>query len=71
MSLDDLQQQLGHRFADASLLERAMRHSSSHERATPDNERLEFLGDRVLGIVVAEYLLTPFRRPAKANWLSV
>lgn len=53
-----LEERLGHRFADRALLERALTHSSTGiER---DYERLEFLGDRVLGLVVAELLLERF-----------
>jgi ribonuclease-3 len=54
----DMQARLGHRFADQALLERALTHASavSGARRPADNERLEFLGDRVLGLVVAEAL---------------
>ena len=54
-----LQTRLGHAFADAALLERALTHASVGDgaRRVADNERLEFLGDRVLGLVVAEHLL--------------
>ena len=51
---------LGHAFADPALLERALTHSSVGDGARStvrDNERLEFLGDRVLGLLVAEHLL--------------
>ena len=53
-----LQSRLGHMFADQALLERALTHASagSGVRKPPDNERLEFLGDRVLGLVIAETL---------------
>ena len=52
--LGSLEEKLGHHFSDPALLERALTHAS----ATPShsNERLEFLGDRVLGLVVAETL---------------
>ena len=43
----------GHRFADAGLLEQALTHRSAHAR---HNERLEFLGDSLLGSIVAEAL---------------
>lgn len=59
MSLDDLQQQLGHRFADASLLRQALTHRSHGQ---PNNERLEFLGDSVLNCVVAAMLYRHFGR---------
>jgi len=47
---------VGHRFADASLLELALSHRSwvSESAAGESNERLEFLGDAVLGFAVAE-----------------
>ncbi|MBF9034878.1 ribonuclease III [Rhodobacterales bacterium HKCCE2091] len=48
---------LGHDFADPGLLIRALTHSSLSSETRPDNQRLEFLGDRVLGLVVAEALL--------------
>jgi ribonuclease-3 len=58
---------LGHRFADAALLERALTHSSVGEGADKaagkparHNERLEFLGDRVLGLLVADRLHRDF-----------
>lgn len=50
---------LGYRFPDLSVLEEALRHPSySHEHpdAGPNNQRLEFLGDAALGLVVAERL---------------
>jgi ribonuclease-3 len=50
----DLEQRLDYHFTDRHLLERALTHSSANARAS--NERLEFLGDRVLGLVIAEKL---------------
>jgi ribonuclease-3 len=47
---------LGHRFSDPELLVRALTHSSISSPTRPDNQRLEFLGDRVLGLVMAEAL---------------
>jgi ribonuclease-3 len=55
--LIELEARLGHEFADRSLLERALTHSSlSQETHGRDLERLEFLGDRVLGLFAAESL---------------
>ncbi|MCF4164384.1 ribonuclease III [Zavarzinia compransoris] len=51
---DDFEQAIGHRFADRHLLTRALTHKSFG--AETSNERLEFLGDRVLGMVIAETL---------------
>ena len=48
---------LGHRFSRPELLVRALTHSSLSSPTRPDNQRLEFLGDRVLGLVMAEALL--------------
>ncbi len=48
---------LGHDFARPDLLVRAVTHASISGPSRPDNQRLEFLGDRVLGLVMAEALL--------------
>ena len=63
--LDELEQILHYRFRDASLLARALTHSSAvadgpGEPSSADSERLEFLGDAVLGMVVSDYLLASF-----------
>lgn len=55
-----LQEKLGHHFANPRLLRLALTHASASEREQSNNERLEFLGDRVLGLVVAEMLLERF-----------
>lgn len=49
---------LGHEFARPELLIRALTHGSIASVTRPDNQRLEFLGDRVLGLVLAEALFT-------------
>ncbi|NLL36065.1 MAG: ribonuclease III [Fretibacterium sp.] len=56
--LRELQEALGYFFRDGELLKAALRHSSfAHERGETDsNERLEFLGDAVLGATVAKQL---------------
>lgn len=48
---------LGHDFERPELLLRALTHPSIATPSRPDNQRLEFLGDRVLGLVMAEALL--------------
>ncbi len=73
--LDDLSRQLGHAFREPALLEEALTHSSlRHEQLTGgvtgaaagedpgDNERLEFLGDAIVGMLVAESLYRRFPR---------
>ena len=51
---------LGHEFSDPSLLEEALTHRSAVNGRTIGYERLEFLGDRVLGLVVADMLMDAF-----------
>ncbi len=56
-----LMQRMGYTFQDQTLLVNALTHSSyahEHHRNGKDNERLEFLGDAVLGFVCAEYLFS-------------
>ncbi|KAF0176011.1 MAG: ribonuclease III [Rhodobacteraceae bacterium] len=48
---------IGHVFRQPELLLRAVTHASISSSTRPDNQRLEFLGDRVLGLVMAEALL--------------
>lgn len=51
---------IGYSFSNRSLLAQALSHSSAKDSKGTDNERLEFLGDRVLGLVVAELLYDRF-----------
>ena len=51
-----LEKALGHRFADPRLLALALTHSSAGQHRLDDNQRLEFLGDRVLGLALADIL---------------
>lgn len=55
------QGRLGHQFRKPDLLVRAVTHASIGTATRPDNQRLEFLGDRVLGLVMAEALLSADR----------
>lgn len=54
----ELETKLGYKFKDPGLLERALTHASVRggKVARSDNERLEFIGDRVLGLAIAEAL---------------
>jgi ribonuclease-3 len=60
----DFQQMLGYSFRSLELLERALTHKSysneNREVRAPNNERLEFLGDAVLGFVVGEMIFRSF-----------
>ncbi len=60
---DPLAAKLGHAFKDKNLLERALTHASANTARS--NERLEFLGDRVLGLVVADKLYRLFPEDAE------
>lgn len=60
-----LEASLGWKFRDRSYLEEAMLHASSRMQAS--NERLEFLGDRVLGLVIAEALILRFSKESEGQ----
>lgn len=70
MRLDDA---LGHRFTDRSLLETALTHRSytAEHEGVEHNERLEFLGDAVLGLLVAEMLFRRFPRMREGEMAKV
>lgn len=65
----DLEQAMGHRFKRRALLEQALTHASAREgnKAASDNERLEFLGDRVLGLVIAEVICEQFPEASEGD----
>jgi ribonuclease III len=54
--LADCQERMGYQFRDMDLLRAALRHSSSASHRRDSNERMEFLGDAVLGLVVCQAL---------------
>ncbi|MDR2655790.1 MAG: ribonuclease III [Oscillospiraceae bacterium] len=59
MELQELEEKIGHKYKNARLLKKALTHSSySNEgrRNVGNNERLEFLGDSVLSLIVSDYL---------------
>lgn len=61
MKLAELEERIGYKFKDIDILKRALTHSSyANEHKTKSYERLEFLGDSVLGFICAEYLYTNF-----------
>lgn len=66
-----LEEKLHYTFRDKALLENALRHSSfaneSRDPAITSNERLEFLGDSVLGFVTAKYLYQHFPEMPEGN----
>ena len=64
MCIDKLEKQINYKFKKIALLEEALTHSSYQKNNLKINkknyERLEFLGDRVLGLVLSEYLFKTF-----------
>jgi ribonuclease-3 len=58
--LDRLQEQLGYQFRNARFLEQAVTHGSAKSPMRPSNERLEFLGDSILGAVVSAFLFVEY-----------
>ena len=63
--IKDLENAIGYQFQNITILQRALTHSSYANEQWRDNlksnERLEFLGDAILGMVVAEHLFNTFR----------
>ncbi|MDX5360614.1 MAG: ribonuclease III [Alphaproteobacteria bacterium] len=65
---EPLESAIGYRFSDRALLTRALTHSS--REGEQSNERLEFLGDRVLNLVIAEALFRRFEREEEGGLAS-
>lgn len=61
--MTDFEKKIGYEFKNKGLLDRALTHSSyANEKGTGlDNERLEFLGDSVLGFITAEFLFEHYK----------
>lgn len=60
--MEELEKKLGYNFRDKALLKLALTHSSyaNEKSSRQNNERLEFLGDSVLGFITAAYLFSAF-----------
>jgi ribonuclease-3 len=68
--MSGIEDRLGHHFADPALLTHALTHRSAADARggqLDSNERLEFLGDRVLGLVVAEWLVERYPEEREGN----
>ncbi|BCX78781.1 ribonuclease III [Campylobacter sp. 19-13652] len=63
--MSKLEDRLGYKFKDKNLLKEALTHKSSKKDYS--NERLEFLGDAVLDLIVAEYLFLKFTNIAEGD----
>ncbi len=66
-NLSALERVLGHSFQDKSILVAALTHSSLRKQTRMSYERLEFLGDRVLGLIVADMLLRRFPKEPEGD----
>ena len=60
LNLDECERQIRYRFNDQNLLKQALTHSSCANSHVESNERLEFLGDAVLGLVISDILYKRF-----------
>ena len=67
MNISDFQGKIGYFFSDESLLNEALTHPSVNNRNLANYQRLEFFGDKVLGLVVAEYLMQNFPQDSEGD----
>lgn len=70
--LAELEKKLGTSFVNKILLDQSLTHSSyGHEKKVADNERLEFLGDAILKLVISEYLYHKFPERAEGDLTKI
>ena len=70
--LQEIEKKLGTSFHNKSLFNQSLTHSSyGNEKKIPDNERLEFLGDAVLKLVISEYLYLKFPERAEGDLTKI
>ena len=70
--LNEFENKLGTSFLNKALLNQSLTHSSyGHENKIPDNERLEFLGDAILKLVISEYLYHKFPEKAEGDLTKI
>lgn len=69
-NLKEIAKKLGYDFTDTELLARALTHASvtNHDQHLSDYEQFEFLGDRVLGLVIADYLRLTYPDESVGHW---
>lgn len=74
-SQEELQSKLGYAFSNTELLEQALKHRSyvyaNREGSIASNERLEFLGDAVLDLVVTEHLFNRFKNKREGELTQI
>ena len=68
-----LEEKIGYRFKNKKLLKEALTHSSyaNEERRGNNNERMEFLGDSVLSLVVSSYLFGLYRQKHEGDLTKI
>ena len=64
-NLEEFEHNLGYKFKKSELLEEALTHKSTKQAL--NNERLEFLGDAVMDLLVAEYIFKKFSKIAEGD----
>jgi len=69
--LRELEQRIGHDFGNLSLLRQALTHASATDAGVPDNERLEFLGDAVVGLAVNDHLYRIYTQCAEGRLTQI
>lgn len=65
------QEAIGYQFSDPTWLEKALTHSSNRSDLGLSNERMEFLGDAILGMVVSEYLFNAYQGHTEGELTAV
>lgn len=69
--LEACQEAIGYRFKEPFWLHKALTHSSNRNDLGLSNERMEFLGDAILGMVVSEYLFAQYRDHAEGELTAI
>ncbi len=69
--VQELQARLQYRFSDLALLSQALTHASASNARQPSNERLEFLGDAIVGLVVSEHLYLRFPEASEGQMTRI
>lgn len=70
-ALQEIEQIIGHKFSNSTFLALALTHSSAVDNRLSSNERLEFLGDAVLGIVICQILFERFPDYLEGNLTKI
>lgn len=77
LPISKLEEKIGYTFNDKTIIKKALTHSSyaneqkAHHFASESNERLEFLGDSVLSLVVSEYIFDKFKKRPEGDLTKI